>query len=227
MVGLSPLLYHIDNLLLHLLNCIFLYFICVNLFANKRISLIVVLLFAINPVHVQTVAKAAERRGLLMDFFYLTSMLYYIKHIDNKNYKQYFGSLLLFILSLFSNGRAIPLVLGLLLINYFKGKKLYDKKAILEILPFLFFSIILGIVNIYAQKETDYAYKMVGFSFIDYIFIAGNSYVQYIINLLLPFNLTSGYPYPNRIAGLLPFYYYIYTILCVFILIAFFYFIKK
>jgi len=226
-VGLSPLLYHLDNLLLHLLNCIFLYFICINLFRNNRISLIVVLLFAVSPVNVQTVAYAAERRGLLMAFFYFLSLLYYIKHIDNKNYKKYFLSLLLFVLSMFSNGRAIPLVLCLLLINYFKGKKLSEKKVIIEIIPFLLISIFFGIVNIYAQKETGYSYKMDGFSFIDYIFIAGGSYFQYIINLLLPFNLTSGYPYPEKINGFLPFYYYIYTFLSAYVLAVFLYFIKK
>ncbi len=226
-VGLSPLIYHVDNLLLHLLNCIVLYFVCIMLFKNNRISLIVVILFAISPVNVQTVAYAAERRGLLMAFFYLLSLLMYVKHIENNDYKKYFLSLVLFILSLFSNGRSIPLVLCLILVNYLKDKKIYTKKVIIETIPFLLISIIFGIINIYAQKETGYSYRMEGFSSIDYIFIAGYSYIQYFINLLFPFNLTSGYPYPEKSSYFLPFYYYLYTVISIIILIAFIYFIKK
>jgi len=136
-------------------------------------------------------------------------------------------SLLLFVLSLFSNGRAIPLVFCLILINYLKDKQLFSKKVIFEIIPFLLISFFFGIVNIYAQKETGYSYRMEGFSSFDYIFIAGYSYIQYVVNLLLPYNLTSGYPYPEKIADFMPFYYYLYTLLGVLVLIAYFYFIKK
>lgn len=226
-VGLSPFLYHFDNILLHLINITLLYFIIFKLTKNYKISIIVAILFAINPVHVQTVAQASERRGLLMAMFYFISLFYYINYCIKNNRKSYYISLLFFILSLFSNGRAIPLSISIILIDYLLNRNILEKKIIFEKLPFIALAVIFGIISIYTQKLTGYAYKPENFTYIDYFFIAGYNYIQYIINLLLPFNLSSGYPYPTKINGLLPFQYYIYTLLSIVIFILLLYSIKK
>jgi Tfp pilus assembly protein PilF len=208
--GNNPLFYHIVNFIVHIINVCLIWLFCKKIFKSNITSFFVILLFINNPVHVQTVSQISELRGLLMTNFYLFSLLFYIKYIGNNRLKYLLLALLFFTFSLLSNGRAIPLSLTLIIIDIYFQKKYWSKKSILEKLPFFILSLIFGIINIYAQKQTGYAYKMSEFSGFDYIIITGYSFIQYIINLIIPVNLTWGYPYPFKVGEFLPLYYYIY-----------------
>ncbi|HET6767293.1 MAG TPA: glycosyltransferase family 39 protein, partial [Chitinophagaceae bacterium] len=151
--GLNETGYHAVNLFLHLTNVV-LVFYSINLLINKpTVALITALLFGIHPLHVESVAWAAELKDLLYTFFFLASYILYLKYLTNQQKKLYIFSLLLFCLSLLSKAMAASLPVVMLLTDYFKGRKI-NAKTLLEKGPFILLSIGFGIVAIWAQKSS-------------------------------------------------------------------------
>jgi len=76
--GLSPLGYHLVNLLLHLLVTQLYYAVCRH-YTSQQVSQIAALLFAVHPVHTEAVAGAVGRAELLSSIFFLLALLSYHK----------------------------------------------------------------------------------------------------------------------------------------------------
>ena len=92
---LDPYLYHIDNILLHLFNTLFIFFIIKNLSKNFFVSYSVAIFFAIYPTSVETVAWVTARKDTLYSFFFLLSILFYLKK-DEYKYIKIFSILSIF-----------------------------------------------------------------------------------------------------------------------------------
>ena len=82
---LEPYLYHIDNILLHILNTLILFFILKKISKNFFVSYVVALLFALHPVHVEVVAWVTARKDTLYSFFFLLSIFFYVNIYDSKH----------------------------------------------------------------------------------------------------------------------------------------------
>lgn len=79
--GLNPSGHHLVNLLLHTANACLLFLVLVSFFESTFRSALVSLLFAIHPLHVESVAWIAERKDLLSTFFGLLTLLAYICYV--------------------------------------------------------------------------------------------------------------------------------------------------
>ncbi|HKB43191.1 MAG TPA: tetratricopeptide repeat protein, partial [Chitinophagaceae bacterium] len=99
----------------------------------------------------------------------------------------------------------------LLLTDYFKGRKI-NRQTIIEKLPFFLLAIIFGIVAVYAQKTLG-ATESTVFPLPQRVIFAGYSFITYFIKLLMPLNLSSYYPYPIKVGGIIPAQYYIYLVI--------------
>src|ERR1043165_5617581 len=82
--GLSAVGYHAFNLLLHLLNVILVFYVIFLLSEKTEVALVASLLFAIHPLHVESVAWASELKDLLYAFFFLASYIFYLKYLQDK-----------------------------------------------------------------------------------------------------------------------------------------------
>ena len=222
--GLNETGYHVINLLLHLLN-VSLVFYSINLLVKKpEVALVAALLFGIHPLHVESVAWAAELKDLLYTFFFLVSYIFYLKYLPNQQKKFYVFSLLLFCFSLLSKAMAASLPVVLLLTDYFKGRKI-NGKTLVEKLPFFLLSIGFGIVAVWAQKSTG-ATDVINFSFLQRIVFACYGFINYILQLFFPLHLSAYYPYPIKSTESIPALYYIYPVLLAGLLIAVFYSVR-
>ncbi len=76
--GHGPLLFHLDNILLHFLCCVLVYFILRRLTSSEAASVIAALIFAVHPVHVEAVANISGRSELLASLFVLTGFYSFI-----------------------------------------------------------------------------------------------------------------------------------------------------
>ena len=94
--GPNPQAFHLVNLLLHIANAILL-FIVLNRF-TKAIwpSAFVAALFALHPLHVESVAWIAERKDVLSTLFWLLTMLAYVRFVEQPTTKRYFAILIAF-----------------------------------------------------------------------------------------------------------------------------------
>jgi tetratricopeptide (TPR) repeat protein len=209
--GLSEAGYHAVNLLLHLLNII-LVFHAIFLLSNKAVvALVASLLFGISPLHVESVAWAAELKDLLYTFFFLASYILYLKYLKNLQKKFYVFALLLFLLSLLSKAMAASLPVLLVLTDYFVGRKI-NIKTLLEKLPFFLLALIFGVVAVFAQKTSGFIQDLAVFPFPQRLVFACYGFITYLFKLLLPLHLSAYYPYPVKSGANIPIQYYAYIL---------------
>ena len=222
--GLNETGYHVVNVLLHLLNVV-LVFYAINLLTNKpAVALVASLLFGIHPLHVESVAWAAELKDLLYTFFFLASYIFYLKYLTSQQKKLLVFSLLLFCLSLLSKAMAASLPVVLILTDYFKGRKI-NGKSLLEKLPFILLSIAFGIVAVWAQRSSG-ATEVVKFDFLQRLVFACYGFIMYIFQLFFPLNLSAYYPYPIKSTESVPAQYYLYPVLVAGLIFAVLYSLK-
>jgi tetratricopeptide (TPR) repeat protein len=220
--GLNAAGYHAVNLLLHLINVVLVFYVVFYLSNRTIVALIACLFFGIHPMHVESVAWASELKDLLYTFFFLASYIFYLKYLKDQRKKAYYFSLLLFLCSLFSKGMAVSLPVVLLLTDYFKGRKM-TRQTIIEKAPFFILAIIFGIVAVYAQKSLG-ATESTVFPFHQRIVFAGYAFAAYLVKLLIPFNLSSYYPYPIKVGDVVPAVYYFYMFVTLGLTVYIFYF---
>ena len=215
--GLNPSGYHAFNLLLHLLNVVLVFYTIFLLSDKITVALVASLLFGIHPLHVESVAWAAELKDLLYTFFFLASYIFYLKYLKDPQKKYYVFALFLFLISLLSKAMAASLPLVFILTDYFKGRKI-NLNSLAEKAPFFLLAIAFGIVAVYAQQSSG-ATALTNFTFPQHLLFASYGFISYLFKLLLPLNLSSFYPYPLKSEGI-PVEYYAYFLLSV-ILVAY------
>jgi len=208
--GLDAVGYHAVNISLHLINTMLVCYTVLLLSDKIIIALVAALLFGVHPLHVESVAWAAELKDLLYTLFFLASYIFYLKYIKIRQTKFLFIALLLFLLSLLSKAMAASLPAVLLLTDYFKGRKI-NVKVILEKVPFLLLAGILGIVAVFAQKGAIQDIDI--FTFPQRMVFACYGFVSYLFKTVLPVNLSAYYPYPIKSGSNIPVFFYSYLLL--------------
>ncbi|GDX53215.1 O-GlcNAc transferase [Bacteroidota bacterium] len=225
-VQLEPKAYHTVNLILHLINTSLVLFVILELTDVFEIAVVVSLLFGIHPIHVESVAWVSELKDLMYTCFFLSSLFWYLKYLKNDFNKKYFlFSLLFFLCSLFSKGVGVSLTIVLLLVDYFKGRKM-EGKVFIEKIPFFILSFIFGVVAIKAQQDLG-AIQDAIFSFPQRIVFACYGFTTYILKIIIPINLSAYYPYPAKTGESIPGVYYGYPVIVIALLAGVFYSFKK
>ena len=154
---LNPAPYHIVNMIIHLLNCVLVFYFIMRLSNSIPVAFITGLLFGIHPLHVESVAWISERKDVLYAFFYVISLICYLSYLEKRpDYKYYFFALFFFLLSILSKPMAVTLPLVLFLMDYFRDRKI-DYRAIIEKIPFFVLSILSGIVTLFAQRLSEHS----------------------------------------------------------------------
>jgi len=210
--GLSPKAFHATNLFLHVINILLVWMLLFRLSRRSIVAGVGAFLFALHPMNVEPVAWISARSTLLFTAFYLGGLLTYIKYTEHKKPLYFVLTVLLALLSLFSKSLAMSFPFVLLVIDYYKGRQ-WNLKIWLEKVPFFVLSIIFGIVAIKAAQTfghiTDLAQN---YSLVDRFFILCNTYVFYLVKLIVPINLSSIYSYPDMSGKALPILYYLSAI---------------
>lgn len=163
--GDSPFIYHLTNLILHLINTVLIYFFVRNLFRivysnsgsrqSQTIALVTAFLFGLHPMHVESVSWVSERKDVLYGFFFLLALIKYVRYISTNRTIDYLLCVVFFVLSLLSKGMAVSLALSLVAIDFVLKRKLFSPKVLLEKVPFFILALVFGIVAILAQKSGD------------------------------------------------------------------------
>jgi len=191
---LNPLVYHLTNLILHLMNGLLVFLMTFMLKGGVLTSLVVSLLFGVHPLHVESVVWISARKDVLYTFFFLGSLILYLHYQKTQSVRTYLLSFILFILSLLSKSMAVTLPVVLLLCDYLLHRK-FDRKCLIEKIPFLITALIFGISAFLAQGTGRTIGPKPSFSFINMIFVMSEALVFYVSKLILPIKLSCLYPF--------------------------------
>jgi hypothetical protein len=132
---LSPQACHGQNLFWHTASCLLLFAILRRLTGRHWFSFLAAALFAIHPMHVESVAWAFERKDVLSVFFGLLALRAYIGYAEAPSRLRALGTAAAFGLSLMSKPMLITLPFVLLLLDYWPLRRLWASKSLLTANP--------------------------------------------------------------------------------------------
>jgi tetratricopeptide (TPR) repeat protein len=127
--GFKPGAHHLVNLFFHVINTLLLFTVLNRMTHALWKSAFVAALFALHPLHVESVAWVAERKDVLSTFFWMLTMVAYILYAEKPNFKRYLATLTFFILGLMAKPMLVTLPFALLLLDYWPLNRFQYQKA--------------------------------------------------------------------------------------------------
>ena len=196
LAGADPYLYHANNLIIHLLNTLLIFFLLRILSGgNFFAAFIAAFIFACHPLHVEAVAWVSSRKDTLYAFFYLSSLLLYLKAYESK--KRTFlitFSLLLFLCACLSKPMAVTLPAIMILCDWLLGKK-RDKRSLIIYAVYFAAALVFSVTTFalyYTQSQrADLTFSALLINFIS----AHYNFLFYMAKFLYPAGLSPLYPY--------------------------------
>lgn len=222
--GLNPMVFHATNMLLHMGNSLLTYWFVWMLLYNVPAAFFAALVFAIHPMHVESVAWIAERKDLLYALFYLLSLIHYIKYIEGKKNIFYVYSVVFFLCSLLSKSMAVSLPVVLLIIDFYKKRPL-SVSLLLSKFPFFLLFLLFGIIALRSQAEQAMVIA-VKLPFVYHILQVCYSISYYLVMFIFPFRFSALHYYPPSLVDGHPEWYF-YVIPLFLLAVCFFPFIVK
>ena len=131
--GLKPRWHHLTNLLFHLANTLLLFFVFHRITKTTWQSAFVAALFALHPLHVESVAWVAERKDVLSTFFWMLTMGAYIHYVEHPRFRSYLAVFTFLALGLMSKPMLVTLPFILLLLDYWPLQRFEQKTPTQEI----------------------------------------------------------------------------------------------
>lgn len=191
--GLSPLGYHLVNILLHATASILVWRALRKL--NVPGAAFAAAIFALHPVHVESVAWITERKNVLSGVFYLSSLLAYLRFIgapDSAPHRRrwYAIALAFFACALLSKTVTATLPVIILLLTWWKRGRLTPRDVRL-VVPYFILGAAAGAITVWLERHhvgTEFVHW--NLSFADRILIAGRAFWFYLAKLVWPANLT-------------------------------------
>lgn len=204
---LHPKPYHVVNLTFHIINTLLVFCFIWLLLNQNWVAFITALLFAVHPMHVESVSWLSELKDLQYAMFYLMALCCYCIYIRTQKKVLYGLTLLLFLLSLLSKGMAASFPLVLLIIDYFYYAKI-NRKVTLNKIPFFLLAFVFGVIAILAQKHGQ-AIDTYDYNFFERVLFSSYGILAYLWKMILPINLICYYPYPQKTDGMFPVIFYL------------------
>jgi len=224
--GMNPGAHHFSNILFHIANTLLLFYIFNLMTTEIWKSGFIAALFALHPLHVESVVWIAERKDVLCTFFLMLTLWSYIRYVKRPERSRYLGIILFYSLSLMSKPMSVTLPFILLLLDHWplnrfgkamlshgiqqnqgsickwqvQGDVNFSSKIITlvyEKTPLFVLSMSSCIITFFVQKNWGNISSLKAFSIIQRINNALASYYDYIWKMLYPFELAVFYPHPG------------------------------
>jgi tetratricopeptide (TPR) repeat protein len=213
--GLRPGMHHLTNLLFHLMNTALLLMVLRRMTGTLWRSGFVAALFALHPLHVESVAWVAERKDLLSAFFWLLAMWAYARYAERPGLNRYLPVLLFFALGLLAKPMVVTLPFVLLLLDFWPLGRMQFYQAgsdnrplepkvpvfrlVWEKIPLFALAALSIVVTFAAQQKGGALKSLEAFPLTTRIANALISYVSYIGKMIWPHNLAVYYPYSGSV----------------------------
>ena len=220
--GMNPSMHHLMNLLLHIANSLLLFFVLTRMTGSLWKSAFIAAVFAIHPLNVESVAWASERKNVLSTFFWMLTMLFYVRYTERTGFYRYLVTISVFTLGLLAKPMLVTLPFVFLLLDYWplnrftlfqpNGKGHEFRQSIdsgsrwspvlslfLEKVPFLCLSAVCIYLSSLSVQRFGVVVSTATVPMKLRIANAFISYVGYIKKMVWPYNLAVYYPYPKAV----------------------------
>lgn len=194
--GLSPWIYHLTNLLLHIANVLLLYSVVLQLTTKKTAAFAAALLFAVHPLHTEAVAWAAERKDVLSTAFLFLTFALFLRYRTTGRRGWYTLAIGSFFLGLLAKVSILTAPLILIALDWTE-ERVSLKRSALDSLPFWGLSILFGIISLFGKLPQ-------GSFLYDKLLIGARALTFLLQKLLFPWGLTVFYPYTQPISLMTP-----------------------
>ena len=219
--GLDPGAHHLVNLLFHLANTVLLFVVLNRMTAAPWRCAFVAALFALHPLHVESVAWVSERKDVLSTFFWILTVWAYVRYAEQPargsspallatSRRYLLLSLGLYALGLMAKSMLVSLPFVLLLLDYWPlGRTRWAEPAvgnnpkatldelIWEKLPFLGLAFAASVIAVQTQSQTHALQTLAKLPPSDRVANALVSYARYLGQTFWPRGLAVFYPYEN------------------------------
>jgi Flp pilus assembly protein TadD len=217
--GLNPKGHLFTNVLLHIVNTVLLFLLLRRMTGALWRSGFVAALFALHPLHVESVAWVAERKDVLSTLFWILTIWTYVRYVERPGTKRYLPILLSFALGLMAKPMLVTLPFVLLLLDYWPlerfrvgqldGNKevtkgifsdLREQRSLVfsllwEKVPLFVLTVASSLVTFFAQKAGGSVGTWESYPLKIRIANALVSYLKYIGKMIWPQNLAVFYPH--------------------------------
>jgi Flp pilus assembly protein TadD len=221
--GLTPRGHHLINLLFHVASTLLLFLVLARMTNLVGRSAFVAALFALHPLHVESVAWVAERKDVLSTFFWILTMWAYVRYTEHPGFRRYLLVFLLFALGLICKPMLVTLPFTLLLLDYWplrrielgkptESNALQTQKStsfghqrsvgfglIWEKVPFFFLAGVSSLVSLLAQHQGGAVASLELLPLKIRIANAFVSYATYLWKMIWPLHLAVFYPHPSMV----------------------------
>ena len=208
--GIRPPLFHLTNLLLHLLATLVLYGVFQRMNAAPWRNAFVAAVFALHPLHVESVAWVSERKDVLSGLFWMLTLWAWVRYAERPTPSRYSTVVVLFAMGLMAKPMLVTLPLVLLLLDYWPLGRMTGKRRDLftrwgplwDKLPLGLLALASAVITIYVQAAGGATSTLERLPLGTRTANALIAYVAYIGKALWPQALAL--PYPYRLEVLTP-----------------------
>lgn len=197
--GLNPSGHHLNSLLFHAANTLLLLLLLKRMTGALWRSFLVAALFALHPLHVESVAWVAERKDVLSALFWMLTLLAYAGYSKRPGIRRYLLALAFFGLGLMAKPMLVTLPFVMLLLDYWPLRRLKWERAptgllLMEKIPFFLLSAATSVVTFMVQQKWGAVVQEIplGIRFAN----ALCSYGVYLAKVFWPISLAFHYPHP-------------------------------
>lgn len=191
--GESTLGYHLVNIVLHASSAWLLVVILLRL--NVPGAMLAGLIFAVHPVHVESVAWMTELKNTLSGVLYLLAAFSYLRFDRDRRRAPYLTALVLFVLALLAKSVTATLPAALLVVFWWQRGRLRWREDVIPLLPFFAMGLLSGWFTAFVERvyigATGADYQI---PFLARVAIAGRALWFYLGKLAWPSNLIFMYP---------------------------------
>ena len=191
--------HHFTNIVLHTIAVVLLFLVLQQMTGAIWQSAFVAALFAVHPLHVESVTWISERKDVLSAVFFMLTLGAYVRYVRSPSIGRYLTMSILFALGLMSKPMLVTVPLVLLLLDYWPLQRFGGRSSIrrlaLEKIPLLALSIAGGFVTLWMQQSS-----VARTEELPLIWRVANGLVTYAIYLrqmIWPVGLAVFYPHPG------------------------------
>jgi protein O-mannosyl-transferase len=181
---------------LHALNSLLLFLVLRRATRSLWKSAAVAALFALHPLHVESVAWVSERKDVLSTLFFLITLYLWIGWVENRARARYWGAVAAFALGLMAKPMLVTTPFVLLLLDWWPFRRKIDRQTVIEKWPFFALTFASILITLRAQRVA------MGSSPLE--LRIGNallSYAGYLRKTFWPSDLAIVYPFPDRLSA--------------------------